>query len=74
MSETEQLIYEILDYLEDREAIDFEDQCNEKGLPPQELLWNDEHDLSSHIYNKACRLRYLLNNRGKRAVADDIPF
>ena len=57
-----ELLFSIIDYIEDCEAEDFEDQCNEKQVAPQDLIFTDScSELEHHIFFKACKLRYLLN-------------
>ena len=48
----------------DSEAIDFEEQCLEHGLLFQDIVWNNNPQyVSSHVFFKAEKLRYLLSNK-----------
>lgn len=54
-----ELLNDILDYIEDSEALDFEEQCSEKEIQFNELL-NDDGLMKNHIYFKAVTLRRVL--------------
>jgi hypothetical protein len=59
--ETTNLLNDILDYIQETESEDFEEQFNDLRVYPQNLVFQDDHELSGHIFNKACKLRYLLS-------------
>lgn len=61
-----ELLNDLLDYIEDSEAIDFEEQCHDKEVVYQDIIFSDDcNGMENHVFFKAMKLRFLLSNKEK---------